>query len=201
MAPPISAGEITLDRNPNHYAGDPITITGTNTLSNTTYLKIEKVGSGGDDPEYAVVTVDGTGRWEYTLKKHVDQGAKYIFAWNSSDMTPNTEDYYGVFTVHHESDSPNYDPGPLVYAPTRTPVPDYGEKIAELEKRIAEQETVIAAARATPDPITPPTPIPTATIDHAATIAALEKSLEEMERKQNEQGDWIQQILKFLGLA
>jgi hypothetical protein len=44
------------------------------------------------------------------------------------------------------------------------------------------------------------TPEPTATVNYSATIAALEKQMAKQNAKIEEQGSWIDQILKFLGL-
>jgi hypothetical protein len=44
------------------------------------------------------------------------------------------------------------------------------------------------------------TPTPTATVNYSATIAALEKQMAEQNAKIEEQGNWIDQILRFLGL-
>lgn len=99
--------------------------------------------------------------------------------------------------------------------PTPTPTPDY----AAMEAKIKAQETEIQNIKATlaqttiptPTPeITPmlqslpaptSTPVPPPTIDHAAITAALEKRLAEIETEQQKQGDFIYQIMKFLGLA
>ena len=44
------------------------------------------------------------------------------------------------------------------------------------------------------------TPIPTSTIDYDATIAALQSQIDEQNAKIEEQGNWIDAILRFLGL-
>lgn len=45
-----------------------------------------------------------------------------------------------------------------------------------------------------------PSPIPTSTVDYDATIAAMQSQIAEQNAKIEEQGSWIDQILRFLGL-
>lgn len=54
------------------------------------------------------------------------------------------------------------------------------------------QQSTITTAR---------TPRPTATVNYSATIESLQKQVDEQNSKIDEQGDWIHQILVFLGLA
>ena len=110
-----------------------------------------------------------------------------------------------------------------VVTPTPTPTPDYNAKIAALETKLAAQDTKIAEQAAavatqgkvvaeiaaktpTPTPVptvrtTRVTPKPTVTIDHAAAEKALEQRLAEVEAAQQKQGDFISQIMKWLGIG
>lgn len=168
-----------------------------------TYITLEKVG-GGLIQNYQVVDY-GDNTWSYKINS-LDLGTYRVTVRMSPDGAVTAQDEFKVVV-------PTPEPTPT---PTPTPTPNYEAKIAALETKIAAQETKINTqstriqeiADKTPVPtavpttvITTKTPVPTATIDHAATIAALEKHLAEVEAAQKEQGDWIRQIMKFLGMG
>ncbi len=89
----------------------------------------------------------------------------------------------------------------IVIAPTTipiTPVPTTSQTTA-----ITTIPTSIPTTGQTTSLTTSPTtrtPKPTATVNHSATIEKLEKQIAEQNAKIEEQGNWIDQILRFLGL-
>jgi len=146
--------------------------------------------------ESPTITPNSAGIWSYN--------------WNTGDPVckyPNADAHVMLYV-------PNKDPirTPItmraIVTPTPTPTPDYQAQIAALETRIAAQETTIKAqatmiqeiAVRTPVPTTIPTtvittqtPVPTQTVDYEATLAAIQKQIDQ-------QNDIIYQILHFLGL-
>jgi hypothetical protein len=138
----------------------------------------------------------------------------WSYDWDTGEGVckyPNVDAHIKVSTFVKD-----FEPFPItinaIVTPTPTPTPDYDAKIAELETKISVQETKIKAqstriqeiADKTPIPttiITTKTPKPTPTIDHAAIEAALEKRLADVEAEQLKQGDFLYQIMKFLGLV
>lgn len=105
-----------------------------------------------------------------------------------------------VFKVKSASEMPTPSPSPTL-TPTPSPTPDYEKKIEAMETRLKEMEKKTALPTATPTVVKIiPAPVPTATVNHSATIAALEKQIAEQNVKIEEQGNWIDKILKFLGM-
>jgi hypothetical protein len=101
--------------------------------------------------------------------------------------------------------------------PTTEPTVNYSATLAAIESKVTEhdtqiaeiQETLAPPSTSTPEPtqsmqmMAAPTisPVPTATIDYDATIAALDKRIAAAEEQARKQDDLIYQIMKFLGLA
>lgn len=76
--------------------------------------------------------------------------------------------------------------------PTPTPTEDYGAKIAALESKVAEQNSTIATLS---------TVAARKTVNYTERLEAIERNASEQRAKIEEQEDWIQQIMVFLGLA
>jgi len=190
--------------------GDTVTISGMNHISDITHIRI--VPYKTRIAEYYQVNVGSDGTWHYSITPQPDTYEIIIMPVSEEESIKIYRDT-GVpiesviigFSISKSMSTP---------APTPTPIPtpDYEAKIAALETRIAAQETKIQTqatqiqqiAARTPEPTTIPTtapttvittktPVPTQTVDYEATLAAIQKQIDE-------QNDIIYQILHFLGL-
>ena len=141
----------------------------------------------------------------------------WSYEWNTGDTSckyPNVDALLGIdaeramFPITMKA----------IVTSTPTPTPDYSAKISVLENRVLEQETKIATqatqiqqvesrvktfgeimaeeANATQTV----TPSPTQTVNYESTIAAMQTQLAQQQTQMVEQGSWIDQILRFLGL-
>lgn len=192
----VSAAEITLDQG-KYSEGEPIHITGTNAISNATHLSVCIVGS--DDCEEGVAPTKPDTTWEYTLTKNTGFGAKRIDVWTTANKTGPSHENWIIMISRETNKTERSTSGAGIYTqtpkPTQTakPTEDYSAKIAKLESKISDLE----------EQYIPPTitPIPTATVNHSATIAALEAQISAQQAELTQQKGILETILAFLGLA
>jgi hypothetical protein len=169
--------------------GDTVTISGTNTVSGKAYLKLTNMNTWED--RFLEVSVNPDKSWSHSFTPAIGGYIIYASSLEGTNFMDSQDFATAGFTVARSL--------PKIPTPTPTPepTPDYSAKIAQLEKKVAEQDTKIATLQNTPTPViaevTAPTPSPTATPNYEATIAAMQTQIEE-------QGSWIDAILRFLGL-
>jgi len=213
--------------NPTFTWGDTIRFTGVNNISGSHHLSLgdpEEVIDWNPPRPCKGLSWVIKGATLYPITPNPDK--TWGYTWDSGEASckyPNVDTTLKMEVMGAGSSKYYTIKMKAIFIPTPTATPDYGAKIREIETKLSEQgakvasqETKIQAQETkikqidekTPAPtpvpttiITTKTPIPTATIDHAATIAALEKHLSEIEAEQQKQGDFIYQIMKFLGLA
>jgi hypothetical protein len=180
-----------------YYEGGPITITGTTSGTSDLFFEICDVRT--NDCEKGQTTPI-SGAWQYQITSVTDIGIKNLVVWNNA--SGNGKNSCAVWAISIQPASQKEKPdGTVRYAPTRTPTPDYSDEIEKLEQKIEEQEKKISVLSATPEPTKIEiVPVPTATVNHTATIAALEAQIAEQQAEINRQKGLLDMILSFLGL-
>lgn len=200
--------------NPTFTWGDTITFSGTSS-SGETYITL-----GTPDDAAADWTPRATCKglqWSVSKSTHsLIMGEAWSYVWNTGDSACKYPNVDTKITIETMGGVPVSFPITMkaVVTPTPTPTPDYNAKIAAIETQVAQQNStlaaheksfgeIMAAEAAAKNATATPTVVaakPTSTVNYSATIAALEKRLDEQNAKIEEQGNFINEIMKFLGL-
>lgn len=207
--------------NPTFTWGDTIRFSGTNNLSDKTYFTLEDPNwDSSMRPQACKGLSLGSKYGSPVLHISVKSDKSWVYEWDSGEVAckyPNQN--VGLYLVSGNkqisvplSMREKYILPPAL-TPTPTPTPDYDAKIRALETKLIDQDAKVSAQetqlktqsleikKISVTTIPTATPKPTATIDHAAIEAALEKRLAEVEAEQQKQGYFLYQIMKFLGLG
>lgn len=158
------------------------------------------------EPEYCIGTSGGP---DNPLNNN-------LVDWKRGGVIPG--DWYALPASHHQyigiegNDSIStlikiFSVLPTSGTSTSTLTTNNSVKIASTETRIKSRVThvqQISAQTAIPTVVpvvtTSPTPQPTETVNYSATIAVLQEQIANQNTKIDEQGNWIDTILQFLGL-